>query len=43
MTIVVKPKEAQPIGVPGLPRPQRPAHVIGSRFGETHAAIGIAP
>ena len=30
MTIAVKPKEAKPIGVPGLPRPQRPAHVIGS-------------
>ena len=30
MTIAVKPKEAKPIGVPGLPRPQRPAHVIRS-------------
>jgi alkylation response protein AidB-like acyl-CoA dehydrogenase len=30
MTIAVKPKEAKPIGVPGLPRPLRPAHVIGS-------------
>ncbi len=30
MTIAVKPKEAKPIGVPGLPRPQRPAHVVRS-------------
>jgi SfnB family sulfur acquisition oxidoreductase len=30
MTIAVKPKEAKPIGVPGLPRPQRPAHIIRS-------------
>jgi SfnB family sulfur acquisition oxidoreductase len=30
MTIAVKPKEAKPIGVPGLPRPPRPAHVIRS-------------
>ncbi len=28
MTIAVKPKEAKPVGVPGLPRPKRPAHVI---------------
>jgi SfnB family sulfur acquisition oxidoreductase len=38
MTIVVKPKEAQPIGVPGLPRPTRAAHVIGS----DHEAIEVA-
>jgi SfnB family sulfur acquisition oxidoreductase len=30
MTIAVNPKDAKPVGVPGLPRPQRPAHVIGS-------------
>jgi SfnB family sulfur acquisition oxidoreductase len=30
MTIAVKPKEAKPIGVPSLPRPPRPAHVIRS-------------
>jgi SfnB family sulfur acquisition oxidoreductase len=30
MTIAVKPKEAKPIGVPGLPRSSRPAHVIRS-------------
>jgi SfnB family sulfur acquisition oxidoreductase len=30
MTIAVDPKKAKPAGVPGLPRPQRPAHVIAS-------------
>jgi SfnB family sulfur acquisition oxidoreductase len=30
MTIAVKPKEAKPIGVPGLSRSPRPAHVIRS-------------
>jgi SfnB family sulfur acquisition oxidoreductase len=30
MTIAVKPKDAKPIGVPGLPRPKRPVHLITS-------------
>src|SRR6202161_3454860 len=30
MTIAVKPKEAKPIGVPGVPRPRRPPHIIRS-------------
>jgi SfnB family sulfur acquisition oxidoreductase len=42
MTIVVKPKEAQPIGVPGLPRPQRPAYVIGSDSEAIEVAQALA-
>jgi SfnB family sulfur acquisition oxidoreductase len=42
MTIVVKPKEAKPIGVPGLPRPKRPAHVITSDAEAIEVAKSLA-
>jgi SfnB family sulfur acquisition oxidoreductase len=42
MTIVVKPKEAKPIGVPGLPRPKRPAHVIASDAEAIEVAKSLA-
>jgi SfnB family sulfur acquisition oxidoreductase len=42
MTITVKPRDAKPIGVPGLPRPQRPAHVIGSEREAIEAAEALA-
>src|ERR1700691_6163961 len=42
MTIAVNPKDAKPIGVPGLPRPQRPAHVIGSEREAIEVAEALA-
>jgi alkylation response protein AidB-like acyl-CoA dehydrogenase len=42
MTITVKPKDAKPIGVPGLPRPRRPAHVIGSEREAIEVAEALA-
>jgi SfnB family sulfur acquisition oxidoreductase len=42
MTIAVKPKEAKPIGVPGVPRPQRPAHVIRSDQEAVEVAKALA-
>jgi SfnB family sulfur acquisition oxidoreductase len=42
MTIAVKPKEAKPIGAPGVPRPQRPAHVIRSDQEAVEVAKALA-
>jgi SfnB family sulfur acquisition oxidoreductase len=42
MTIAVPPKDAKPVGVPGLPRPQRPAHVIGSEQEAIEVATALA-
>jgi SfnB family sulfur acquisition oxidoreductase len=42
MTIAVPPKNAKPVGVPGLPRPQRPAHVIGSEQEAIEVATALA-
>jgi len=42
MTIAVNPKNAKPIGVPGLPRPQRPAHIIRSEQEAIDVAEALA-
>ena len=42
MTIAVNPKDAKPLGVPGLPRPQRPAHVIRSEREAVEVAQTLA-
>jgi Acyl-CoA dehydrogenase, N-terminal domain len=42
MTIAVNPKDAKPVGVPGLPRPQGPAHVIGSEREAIEVAEALA-
>jgi SfnB family sulfur acquisition oxidoreductase len=42
MTIAVNPKDAKPVGVPGLPRPQRPAHIIRSEREAVEVAETLA-
>jgi SfnB family sulfur acquisition oxidoreductase len=42
MTIAVNPKDAKPAGVPGLPRPQRAAHVVGSEREAINVAEALA-
>jgi SfnB family sulfur acquisition oxidoreductase len=42
MTIAVVPKTSRPVGVPGLPRPQRPAHVIASEQEALDVAEALA-
>jgi SfnB family sulfur acquisition oxidoreductase len=42
MTIAVVPKTSKPIGVPGLPRPPRPAHIITSEQEALDVAEALA-
>jgi SfnB family sulfur acquisition oxidoreductase len=42
MTIAVNPKDAKPVGAPGLPRPKRPAHVIASEREAIEVAEALA-
>jgi SfnB family sulfur acquisition oxidoreductase len=42
MTIALVPKTAKPVGVPGLPRPQRPAHFIASEQEAIEVAEALA-